>query len=193
MLGQKIVMHRSLPANMQCLIVSIDHAMQLTRCDGDTPRLVFQKDRLEHLLRFQLAVREVRFIAEECKEGEITIALRLALTSDPVIPWKNISMTEAERSAVGIAHALKNRPGHPDYETMQTWIEVRIPEDDIREDFFVNETLRCAGSAKSILMLLGDMHVDTVANKLEGLGHRVSVSHELIPVRRWETQDTSDG
>jgi hypothetical protein len=35
----------------------------------------------------------------------------------------------------------KPRPGHPDNETMTTWIERRIPEDEIREDFFIHQTL----------------------------------------------------
>jgi hypothetical protein len=95
-------------------------------------------------------------------------------------------MSDAERDAAGITEALKNRPGHPDYETMERWIESRIPEDEIREDFFIEQTLGSAGDAKSILMLLGDMHVDAVAEKLKKMGHSVSSNHDLFPVKRWE-------
>jgi hypothetical protein len=50
--------------------------------------------------------------------------------------------SSTEREAAGIADALtKPRPGHPDNETMTTWIERRIPEDEIREDFFIHQTL----------------------------------------------------
>jgi hypothetical protein len=69
---------------------------------------------------------------------------------------------------------------------MQKWIESRIPEDEIREDFFIDETLKHAGGAQSILMLLGDMHVDAVAEKLRKMGHRVSTNHDLFPIRTWE-------
>jgi hypothetical protein len=128
----------------------------------------------------------VDFIAEESKRGKVTIAFLLANAADPKIPWKNISMTDAERDAAGITEALKHRPGHPDQETMQTWIESRIPEDEIREDFFIDQTLQHAGDAQRILMLLGDMHVDPVSEKLRQMGHRVSTNHDLFPVKRWE-------
>jgi len=95
-------------------------------------------------------------------------------------------MTDAERDAAGIAEALKHRPGHRDDETMETWIECRIPEDAIREDFFVEQTLKGAGDAQSILILLGDMHVDAVGEKLRIMGHSVSANHDLFPVKRWE-------
>jgi hypothetical protein len=35
-------------------------------------------------------------------------------------------------------------------------------------------------------MLLGDMHVDTVGEKLSKLGHQASTNHDLFPVKRWE-------
>lgn len=174
---------------MEYLIVAIDHALQLARRPEDPQNLRLQKDQLERLLRAEIAARNVGFIAEECKEGETTVALGLALRNNPPIPWKNITMTDTQRTEAGIAHALKKRPGQPDNETMQTWIEMRIPEDDVRENFFVKETIRCAQDAKSILMLLGDMHVDAVAAKLEKLGYRVCANHDLIPIRRWETRD----
>ena len=52
---------------------------------------------------------------------------------------------------------------------MSTWIESRIPEDDIREDFFIEETYE-AQECQSILMLLGDAHVEAVGAKLVRLG-----------------------
>jgi hypothetical protein len=69
---------------------------------------------------------------------------------------------------------------------MERWIESRIPEDRIREDFFIDQTLGGAGDAQSILMLLGDMHVDAAGEKLRQMGHGVSTHHDLFPVRRWE-------
>jgi hypothetical protein len=109
-----------------------------------------------------------------------------ANNGDPTIPWINIIMADAEREAAGIAEALKHRPGHPDYDTMEFWIECRIAEDEIREDFFIQTTLREAGDARSVLMLLGDLHVDAVAEKLRELGHSVTTNHDLFPIKRWE-------
>ncbi len=171
---------------MDFWIVGIDHELQLQKDASDIPTRRAQKDHLEALLLAEISKRKVRFIAEESKIGKTTIAFALASTHDPRIAWKNISMTDAERDAAGITEALKNRPGHPDYETMERWIESRIREDEIREDFFIEQTLGGAGDANSILMLLGDMHVDAVGEKLKKMGHSVSVNHELFPVRRWE-------
>ncbi|MGO9862310.1 MAG: hypothetical protein ACLPLR_01760 [Terriglobales bacterium] len=171
---------------MNFWIVAIDHELQLQKDASDVPSRRTQKDHLEALLMSELPKRKIGFIAEESKPGKTTIAFVLANTNDPRIPWKNISMTDAERGAAGITEALKNRPGHPDYETMERWIESRIPEDVIREDFFIEQTLGSAGDVKSILMLLGDMHVNAVGEKLNKMGHNVSVNHDLFPVRRWE-------
>jgi hypothetical protein len=171
---------------MDFWIVAIDHELQLQKGVGDAPNRRAQKDRLEALLLAEIPKRKVQFIAEESKVGKTTIASALAIASHPSIPWRNISMTDAERDAAGITEALKNRPGHPDYETMERWIESRIPEDEIREEFFIDQTLRGVGDAQSILMLLGDMHVDAVGEKLRQMGHRVSTNHDLFPVRRWK-------
>lgn len=171
---------------MKVWIVAIDHELQLARGTNDSVKIGRQKDQLEHLLRAEIPKRRVQFIAEESKIGKVTIASALASASDPRIPWKNISMAETERDSAGITEALKRRRGHPDYETMQRWIESRIPEDEIREDFFIEQTLCDAGDAESILMLLGDMHVDAVGEKLSRMGHDVSTNHDLFPVKRWE-------
>jgi hypothetical protein len=171
---------------MNVWIVAIDHELQLARGANDSIKIGRQKDQLEDLLKTEIPKRRVRFIAEESKIGKVTIASALASASDPAIPWKNISMTDAERDAAGIAEALKRRPGHPDYETMQRWIESRIPEDEVREEFFVEQTLCDAAEAQSILMLLGDIHVDAVGERLSRMGHNVSTNHDLFPVKRWE-------
>jgi hypothetical protein len=167
-------------------IVAIDHKLQLARNVNDSTKMRAQKEQLDALLRDEIPKREVRFIAEESEEGKVTIASSLANASDPTIPWINIRMDDAEREAAGIAEALRDRPGHPDNETMETWIESRIPEDVIREDFFIAETLRQAGDAQSILMLLGDMHVEAVGDRLKTMGFCVSTNHDLCPLKRWE-------
>jgi hypothetical protein len=157
---------------MDLRIVAIDHGLQVGRDANDSTKTRAQKEQLDALLSAEIPQRKVQFIAEESKQGAVTIASAHANAADPKIPWKNISMTDAERDAAGITEALKHRPGHPDHDTMQTWIESRILEDEIREDFFIDQTLQHAGGAQSILMLLGDMHVDAVSEKLTKMGHR---------------------
>ena len=171
---------------MNIWIVAIDHKLQLTRRPDDSPKLREDKDKLEAILKSGIPARGIQFIGEEAKQGEQTIAMDLGRLRDPAIAWNNIDMTNAERDAAGISEALKHRPGHPDHQTMSYWIECRIPEDEVREDYFISQALRHAGQAQSILMLIGDLHVDAVAGKLERMGHYVTTYHELFPVRRWE-------
>jgi hypothetical protein len=165
-------------------LVGIDHELQLARADNDSQKRRALKEQLDAMLRAGVPEREIGFIAEESREGMLTLAKELAIC--PKIPWTNIWMTDAEREAAGIAEALKNRPGQPDHETMSYWIERRIPEDHIREEYFIRRVLDEANGSQSILMLLGDLHVDAVCEKLRRRGHTVDVNHELFPVKRWE-------
>jgi hypothetical protein len=169
---------------MDILIVSIDHQLQLAKKPNDSPELNAQKTRLEDLLRQQLMEKRIQLIAEESDRAQNTIAYLLAREQEPEICWKNIVMTPEERTAAGIKDALLKRPGFLDQEK-NVWIEARIPEDDVREDFFITEILAAAAGAESILLLLGDMHVDAVAKKLTEKGHRVVTDHELVPEKRW--------
>ena len=94
-------------------------------------------------------------------------------------------MTPDERKAAGILEALKNRPSRFSSD-MSYEIEKRIPEDDAREDFFVNQILDNSGNNDDILILLGDMHVIPVARKLEQHGVAVEIDNRLVPEKRWE-------
>jgi hypothetical protein len=171
---------------MEILIVAIDHGLQLTRELSDSPQLAAQKDRLEAILSREIPSRNVRFISEESDPKKKTIARKLANDAEPPISWKNIKMSDEERDAAGIKDPLKERPGHPDYDTMTFWIESRIPADIVREGFFIDQTIQSASDAESIMMLLGDLHVDAVAERLTKMGHQVETNHDLFPVRRWE-------
>ena len=171
---------------MNVWIVAIDHFLQLSRAESDSDKLRAQKEHLEAILQAGISEWQIDFIAEESIVGGATIALDLANINSPAIPWINIIMTHDERDAVGIREALDNRPGGPDWETMTYWIEQRVPEDDVREDFFVERTLSQAQNARSVLMILGDMHVEAVGEKLRQRGYTVTTNHELCPVKRWE-------
>lgn len=172
--------------DMRILIISIDHFVQCVRTGHESTLLRERKDRLESLLRREIRARDVQFIAEEADPHYGTIAQQLGNAHNPPIPWKNIDMLDDERKMAGVYDALKNRPIHCE-RRLDEWVEIehRIPEDDIREDFFVTKSLRGAGESENILILRGDMHVQALKDKLELLGHRVDKDESLILDKRW--------
>jgi hypothetical protein len=94
-------------------------------------------------------------------------------------------MTTQERVAADIYDALRNCPGSPDWEDMSFWIEYRIPEDTVREAYFAQRIEAAAMPNQTMLILLGDIHVQEVANALSDQGHQVEIVKELIPKKRW--------
>jgi hypothetical protein len=170
---------------MTILIVSIEHPFQLIEAETDTVELRKEKRSLEALLREEIERRQVQIIFEESSPAKATIAKFLADQSCPPILWRNIIMTKEERQAAGIADALQNRPSRPD-DAMQRSIERRIPADAVREDFFVAQILQTTNHDEAVLVLLGDMHVVPVAEKLRARGHNVDIRNNLVPIKRWE-------
>jgi hypothetical protein len=69
---------------------------------------------------------------------------------------------------------------------MERSIEKRIPADAVREDFFVAQILQTTNHDEAVLVLLGDMHVVPVAEKLRARGHNVDIRNDLVPIKRWE-------
>jgi len=170
---------------MNILIVSIEHPFQLIEAETDTVELQKEKRSLEVLLSEEIERRKVQIILEESSPAKATIAKCLADQSCPPILWRNIIMTKEERQAAGIADALQNRPSRPD-DAMERSIEKRIPADAVREDFFVAQILQATNHDESVLVLLGDMHVVPVAEKLRARGHNVDIRNDLVPIKRWE-------
>lgn len=171
---------------MTILIVSIDHHIQCVKTGTEGGLLRERKDRLESLLSREIPARSIQFIAEEANPRFRTIAQQLGNAYNPQIPWKNIYMSDDERKRARIYDALKMRPCHCERRGDElVEIEHRIPEDDIRENFFVAESLSGAGESESILILCGDMHAHALKNKLELYGHRVDKDESLIPDKRW--------
>jgi hypothetical protein len=145
-----------------------------------------RKARLESLLRREIPARNVQFIAEEAHPRSRIIAQQLGNAYNPQIPWKNIDMSDDERKKERIYDALKKRPAHCEQRGNEfVEIEHRIPEDDIRENFFVAETLEGAGVSESVLILCGDMHVQALKHKLEAHGHTVEIDERLATDKRW--------
>lgn len=118
-------------------IISIDHYLQYVEDGRDADPLRRSKERLATMLRARFESGSVTAVFEESSPKKLSIAQKLVGEMSQPIPWHNILMTEEERRAAGIYEALQNRPGAPNLEDMTYWIEYRIPEDDIREDYFV--------------------------------------------------------
>jgi hypothetical protein len=172
-------------STMNVIFISIDHYLQLVEAETDSESLRTSKTRLREILKEQLAGRRVAAIFEESSPRKDSIAAQIAGQRDPRVPWHNISMTEEERRAAGIYEALLNRPGGPD-ETMEFTIEERIPADEVREDYFTGRILDADKAEGNVIVLLGDMHVQPVADRLLTKGHTVEIFGELVPVKRWK-------
>lgn len=166
---------------MTACIISIDHYLQYVEEDTDSQAL--SEERLRAILVEMLSKGTVGVILEESSPNKRSIAQELA--EGKGIPWLNIYMTTEERVAAGIYDALRNRPGSPDWEDMSFWIKYRIPEDTVREAYFVQRIEAAAMPNQTMLILLGDMHVQEVANALSDQGHQVEIVKELIPKKRW--------
>lgn len=68
---------------------------------------------------------------------------------------------------------------------MEFTIEERIPADEVREDYFAARILSAEKAHGDVIVLLGDMHVLPVADKLKASGHTVEILAELVPIKRW--------
>jgi hypothetical protein len=171
---------------MNVLILSIDHVTQRARRLLQTPEIAVQRDQLEALIRRELTGRSIRFIAEESDPRIPTIAQQIASSSSPPIAWMNIVMTEQQRRAAGIFEDLQNRP--VDRKPMffgYIEIEHRVPADDVRENFFMAETIAGAGTIQSALVLCGDMHTEALATKFRAAGHSADTNDSLCPAKHW--------
>jgi hypothetical protein len=175
---------------MNFLIVAIDHGMQQIPSEHDTPDLIEQKTRAENKLSSAIVASGAHLVCEESDPTRLSIAQKMCYEREPRIPWKNIVMTAQERLEAGIWEALLNRPIEVilcnDGNGFN--IEHRIPEDDIRERFFVDEVIQRAVElgATNLLVICGDMHVDALKKHLEDNGYHADVDRELIPVQRWK-------
>ena len=171
---------------MTILIVSIDHKIQLIEHPNDKPARRKLKFALRSLVNATIATHIVSAIFEESLPKKMTIARQIADQTVPKIDWESIIMTDNERKAESILEALDKRPWRPNPQNTNERIEKRIPEDQVREDFFIRQILKAENAAGDVLVLLGDMHVMAVANKLRAMGHTVLTRHELVPDKRWE-------
>jgi hypothetical protein len=174
------------------LILAVDHEWQLVPFDLESPDISAAKCQLAKLVSEALTDQRIELVCEESDPCRLSIAQKIAYERNPPIPWKNINMSAQERFEAGILEALLHRPrreteelGAPGYIHS---IDLRIPEDKTREQFFVTESVRGAEGvgATNILILCGDMHADAVKGMLEERGFDVDANHELIKQKAWE-------
>ncbi len=177
---------------MEILVLSINHGEQIVplKDEASISEIIQNKERLRTLVREIIGSRKVDLICEESDPRHLSIAQQEAFIHDPRIPWKNIHMTSQERLEAGIWEALLYRPYDMEFIDEYTAIQIehRIPEDDVREEFFKDEILKTANEtgAKSILVLCGDMHTEALATKLGGAGQQVQTNHDLTPEEHWQ-------
>lgn len=172
---------------MNFIILAIDHKWQMVHVRAENQAA---KKNLETTLAH--LIPKVSLICEESDPCYLSVAQKMAYEHVPHVPWKNITMSSQERLEAGIYDALLERPSHVVEDPLgsgyyQT-IDHRIPEDDVREQFFASECVKTveATGAKIALVLCGDMHVDALKQKLESGGHQTGANHDLITKRYWQ-------
>jgi hypothetical protein len=174
---------------MRIFILSINHGHQLAplRDALAIPEVAERTGLFRNLVKEIIAARGIELICEESDPGHLSIAQHEAFLHTPRIQWKNIMMTAQERFEAGIWEALLYRPQEVDYDRLVT-TDLRIPEDHIREEFFRDEIVRTAEgiSAKSVFVLCGDAHTESLGAKLTALGHQVEIDQHLTPVKNWK-------
>jgi hypothetical protein len=176
---------------MRFLILAIDHSWQCVPRSAHRPIAPAQTE-FEKVLDRTITDRAVDLICEESDPSRLAIAQQRAYEHNPRIPWKNINMSAQERLEAGIWEALFHRPSREIEEPAGSGylrrVDRRIPEDAIREQFFVTECLRAAEAtgARSVLILCGDMHADFLREILTAIQPQTEVNRDLIPRKYWE-------
>jgi hypothetical protein len=176
---------------MQILVLSVNHNKQLTQPKDhiELPDDNEEMEPIRRLVRGLIASRLIDLICEESNPMILSIAQEEAFFHTPRIRWKNIMMTAQERIEADIWCAILdcNRPTEEDADTGAT-IYHRVPEDQIRENFFKDEIVKAAQEidARSVLVLCGDAHTESLKTKLETAGFTVETNHDLIAVKDWK-------
>lgn len=174
---------------MKISILSINHNDQVIPLKDALliPDVLEKKEQLRARVRELMARRGVDLICEESDPCCLSIAQDEAFKADPRVHWKNINMTSQERLEAGVWDALLYRPFEMN-EERSIAIHHRVAEDDIREEFFKEEIIKAArdSSAKSVLVLCGDMHTEALKVKLDGAGYPTEANHDLIPEKYWK-------
>jgi hypothetical protein len=174
-------------AGLHVFIIALAHNIQYPITQNDSDNLRDTKIRYLSLVTQIVNKNQVQRVFEESAQGRETIAAIVASRNVPSIKWVNIDMTTEQRLAAGIYQALKRRPGGPDLPANPgVWIDYRIPEDDVREKYFIDRITSECQTCQSALLVVGDMHAEAIAETLRGLGHTADCNRELIRTKQWQ-------
>jgi|ERR1035437_10031379 hypothetical protein len=155
---------------MRVLIVSVNHQIQPAQVKGastDGSVEAFERKQKESfVLMLQTEIRErgIRFIGEEARHGDVTIAQRLRGFEN--CHYANIEMTPQEREYRKIPASYTN-----DRSNLSEVEKTRCNRE--REEYMCAKALAEAGDADSILIICGRAHTEVVAAILRQLDHNV--------------------
>jgi hypothetical protein len=156
---------------MNALILGLNHQIQpsVVRSGGeDIERLEReQKDRFTDLLRGLIESRGVQFIGEEAEHGVISIADLVA--RERGCRYANIEMSpdERQRRKIPVDYSRPQSPYSP---------EQRARWQREREEYMVMTALAMAGDARSLLILCGREHTDSLAVLFRKAGREAKTS-----------------
>jgi hypothetical protein len=174
---------------MKLLILAITHDNQrvLVGSEPEVFDLAQKTGVFRDLVKRNIATFKPDLLCEETNSAALSVAQQEAFYHTPRIPWRNINMSPQERLEAGIWQAYLERPFDFDIDT-ETATYHRIPEDDIREEFFKSEILKAASdvTAQRVLVMCGAMHAVPLKMKLEGDGRELEINDEFISVKNWK-------
>jgi hypothetical protein len=163
---------------MNVYILGIDHEIQLV--DNNRPEA--DKEAFTKLLAELLIQQSVEFIGEETFPEKASIARTFEDVRS--IRWAPIEMSVNARRELQIAdeQATRCEPVFKDNMVVGSR-PTRVLSDYIREEYMLWRTLTNAGDAKSILVLCGFMHSESLGKLFEREGHQVTV--DSLCKRAW--------
>lgn len=172
---------------MRILIVSVNHQIQPAQVTGmstDGSVEAFERNQKEcfiEMLRTEIRERGIRFIGEETRHGEATIAQRICGVEN--CHYANIEMTPQERESRNIP------PNYTDTRSNQSEAEKTRCNRE-REEYMCTKALAEAGGEDSILIICGSAHAEAIAAKLRQLDHIV----ETVDLRdqTWYIEDWAE-
>jgi hypothetical protein len=154
---------------MQMLIIGLNHQIQPAeiKSGSSSGRLEAferdQKERFASLLGSNIAKRNARFVAEEARHGEESIAKRVCDSVN--CRYLNVEMTPEERVVRNIP------PGYEEDKSFPLADKDRCHRE--RETYMVQKTLAAAADAESTIVICGRMHSQPLANSFREAGHTV--------------------
>jgi len=116
------------------------------------------------MLQTKVRERCIRFIGEEARHGEETVAQKVCELDN--CHYANIDMTPAERK-----HRIIP-PGYADEGSNLSEAEINRCHRE-REEYMCTTAVAEAGGAENILIICGRVHADAMAARLGQLGHNV--------------------